>query len=273
MGKVGDVLRKTREAKGLSLQQVEDETNMRWKYIEALEEENYEVIPGQAYVKGFLRNYSAFLGLNPEEILELYKEYYEKPVIVERPEEVRSAKRIDRKKTKQKQTRFILIIVALAVLLGSGWMVWAGILGPNTQTPNTNPQAQKNQPKGQNQQTPPPQTKPDSAGKLTTPTPGGQSATPIPGGHSATTPGGQVTPQGVNLTLKSSGGNCWIGVVIDGQKAYAGFLKNGETKNFKANNKIGVRYGNAGVVDVFYQGNSLGKPGSIGQVVNKEYTK
>jgi hypothetical protein len=77
----------------------------------------------------------------------------------------------------------------------------------------------------------------------------------------------------VNITLKAAGGQCWIGVTTDGQKIFEGFLKNGESKNFKANDKMAIRYGNAGVVEVFQQGKSIGKPGAIGQVVNKEYLK
>ncbi|HEX3031160.1 MAG TPA: helix-turn-helix domain-containing protein, partial [Bacillota bacterium] len=87
MGQFGEQLRSTRESKGLTLQQVEEETNMRWKYIEALEEENFDVIPGKAYVKGFLRNYAAFLELDPEEILEQYHANFETVKVVVPAEE------------------------------------------------------------------------------------------------------------------------------------------------------------------------------------------
>jgi cytoskeleton protein RodZ len=66
---VGERLRKAREARGLSLDAVAASTHIRERYLEALEEERFEEIPGPAYVKGFLRNYAAHLGLPEEEIM------------------------------------------------------------------------------------------------------------------------------------------------------------------------------------------------------------
>ena len=66
---VGERLRKAREARGLSLDAVAASTHIRERYLEALEEERFEEIPGPAYVKGFLRNYAAHLGLPEDEIM------------------------------------------------------------------------------------------------------------------------------------------------------------------------------------------------------------
>jgi cytoskeleton protein RodZ len=59
--KIGEILRTERESRGLSLIDVEEETKIRAKYLQALEEENYDEIPGEAYCMGFLRNYARFL--------------------------------------------------------------------------------------------------------------------------------------------------------------------------------------------------------------------
>lgn len=279
MGNIGEMLRKTREAKGLTLQQVEDETNMRWKYIEALEEGDYDVIPGQAYVKGFLRNYSAFLGLDPEEMLEHYKASLEKANAIQKTEEIREIKKTRRQNQKAQQggyTRLVVIGVALAVLIGGGWLLWAGTMASGP--PNTTPPEQTGQnkpPSGGGEQTKPPGTPAQPGGQVPPVQPGGQ-VTPPPQPPATVPPPNQppvTIPTGVDLTLKAHGGQSWIAVFTDGQKVFEGFLKNGETKNFKAGNKIAVRYGNAGVVEVIHQGKSLGKPGGLGQVVNKEYTK
>ena len=74
MGQVGDLLRQTREAKGLSLPQVEEITKIRHKILEALEQGAYDQLPAPVFVKGFLRNYAVLLGLNPEEVIQKYKE-------------------------------------------------------------------------------------------------------------------------------------------------------------------------------------------------------
>jgi len=71
--RLGAILKKAREKKALDLSQVEKRLKIRKKYLEALEEENWKVIPGEVYLKGFLQKYAQFLGLDAQKILELYK--------------------------------------------------------------------------------------------------------------------------------------------------------------------------------------------------------
>jgi cytoskeleton protein RodZ len=64
--RLGEVLRAAREAKGVDLPRVERETKIRERYLSALERGEYRELPGAVYTKGFLRNYGAYLGLDPE---------------------------------------------------------------------------------------------------------------------------------------------------------------------------------------------------------------
>jgi cytoskeleton protein RodZ len=73
MESLGRKLREAREKHNYNLEQVARDTNISKSYLEALEEENFVVIPGDTYVLGFLRNYSEYLGLNPEELVGLYR--------------------------------------------------------------------------------------------------------------------------------------------------------------------------------------------------------
>jgi cytoskeleton protein RodZ len=73
MRSLSDVLIRNREEKGLTIAQVAYETNISKKFIEALEEENFEAFPAEAYLLGFLRNYGEFLGLEYETLLAEYK--------------------------------------------------------------------------------------------------------------------------------------------------------------------------------------------------------
>jgi cytoskeleton protein RodZ len=66
---LGSFLREKRKAKGLSLEQVSEETRIRLSYLEALEEEKYELLPAPPYKKIFLKAYADYLGLSFEEIL------------------------------------------------------------------------------------------------------------------------------------------------------------------------------------------------------------
>ena len=72
--KVGAMLKEMRLQKGLKVVDISKKLCIRKCYLEAIEESNYKEIPAFPYGVGFIRSYSNFLGLNGENIVELYKE-------------------------------------------------------------------------------------------------------------------------------------------------------------------------------------------------------
>lgn len=70
---LGDLLRETREQKKLSLEDVEQGTNIRKLYIKSIEDGDYDKLPGEVFLKGFIKTYGKFLGLNSLELIEQYK--------------------------------------------------------------------------------------------------------------------------------------------------------------------------------------------------------
>lgn len=74
---IGEVLRLAREQQGLTLQDVSDALNIKREYLEALEKDEYDAIPGAVFVKGFLRNYGIFLELDGIALAREYKENVE----------------------------------------------------------------------------------------------------------------------------------------------------------------------------------------------------
>jgi Helix-turn-helix domain len=69
---IGNSLREARERQGLGYPEIELATKIRGKYIRALEEEDFTAIPGDAYIRGFLRTYSEYLGLDGDVYVEEY---------------------------------------------------------------------------------------------------------------------------------------------------------------------------------------------------------
>ena len=69
----GQLLRQAREAKGVSLAQVERATRIRRDYLEALEAHEFSRLPASTYARGIVRNYAAYLGLDPAEMLAGYE--------------------------------------------------------------------------------------------------------------------------------------------------------------------------------------------------------
>jgi cytoskeletal protein RodZ len=78
-------MRRTREEKGVTVEQVSRETLIAARYIQALEAEDFSGFPGEPYILGFLRNYSEYLGLDPQEQLSLYRalKIQEQPIPME----------------------------------------------------------------------------------------------------------------------------------------------------------------------------------------------
>lgn len=72
MGELGSLLTRAREARGLTLEDAERDTRISRRYLQALESEQFEVIPAPVYARGFLRSYSQYLGLDPQETLAMF---------------------------------------------------------------------------------------------------------------------------------------------------------------------------------------------------------
>src|SRR3712207_2294645 len=78
MPEIGDQLRETRMRNRIDITEVEAATKIRAKYLRALENEEWELLPGPTFVKTFLRTYADYLGLDSRNIVEEYRQRYER---------------------------------------------------------------------------------------------------------------------------------------------------------------------------------------------------
>jgi cytoskeletal protein RodZ len=69
---LGETLRRARTAKGITIEDAERVTRIPRKYLEALELENFGILPAPVYARGFLRSYAGYLGLEPGELLPFF---------------------------------------------------------------------------------------------------------------------------------------------------------------------------------------------------------
>lgn len=83
MDELGHILREARENKGLTLEEAQEATRINARYLEALETGQYDQLPTAVHVRGFLRNYARFLGLDPAPLLDRYQysQSYQAPPI------------------------------------------------------------------------------------------------------------------------------------------------------------------------------------------------
>ena len=69
----GNLLRSERERQGWTLQEVSVAIHIKIEYLQALEMDQYDCIPGEVFVKGFIRCYASFLGISGEPLVSVYK--------------------------------------------------------------------------------------------------------------------------------------------------------------------------------------------------------
>jgi transcriptional regulator with XRE-family HTH domain len=69
---LGETLQRARQARGITVEDAERATRIPRRYLEALEQENFAILPAPVYARGFLRSYSGYLGLDPAELLPFF---------------------------------------------------------------------------------------------------------------------------------------------------------------------------------------------------------
>jgi hypothetical protein len=141
MFEIGNSLREARVRQGLDYPQVELATKIRAKYIRALEEEEFGVLPGGTYIKGFMRSYAEFLGLDGQLYVD---EYNSRHVVVDGLDDVPARRpRVHQDRSIERKVVLLTLagIATVTALVIVAWKFGGG--GSPTTTP---PVVQKQQP-------------------------------------------------------------------------------------------------------------------------------
>src|SRR5881398_2444361 len=105
---IGTSLREARLRQGLDFPELEQGTKIRGKYLRALEDEQFDVLPAQTYVKGFLRTYAEFLGLDGQ----LYVDEYNSRYVVD-DETLRPHRAASQRVRQQRRVESRVVVLAL----------------------------------------------------------------------------------------------------------------------------------------------------------------
>ncbi len=238
---IGELLRSRRQALGLTLEQVHAETRIPVRYLQALEEERFEVFPAVTYARGFLRTYAQFLELDPESLL------VRLPTPVSSlPPSVLSQGRAPIRPARQKPRWRRLLrwsVTALAVgLLVVGYVAYREFRAFLESASPSAPSAFL-------------ESKP-------TPAPPTQVLPPAPS---------PPRSEEVWVALEAEDVS-WVRVVADGHRVFEGFLRAGERREWSGRSRIHLVLGNAGGVRVVVNGKDLGRLGERGEVVRRTFT-
>lgn len=128
MTELGELLRKTREQKGLTLDDIQESTKIQRRYLMAIEKGDFDSLPGQFYARAFIRRYAEILGINPDEILNQFSNEIPSPVP---PIEVEESSPILQKNNGKKEMFVpsgkwisrVLIAVGVVVVLSVIWLI------------------------------------------------------------------------------------------------------------------------------------------------------
>lgn len=281
---VGEILRREREKQGLSIADVASETSIRDVYLEAIEKGSYDELPGDVYAKGFIRNYSRFLQIDGDSLLEQYDAERnivkvvqpadmpaanedrgaKKPFFGRKEKAVKDAAVKDaavkagsntgyagtrtgtnlfaagdeyrhslEQEKKSGSKKFLILLGVMAVFLGGVYVAFMD--------EGTDPAAVSK-----------PAVKQEEAVKQEAPAP--------------------VKYDGVEITARMLE-NCWISVKVDGQPAFEGTVEKGKDMSWKGKERVEIRAGNAGGIQITFNGQDVGTLGEIGQIADREFVR
>ena len=127
MFEIGSSLREARLRQELDFPEVEHATKIRAKYLRALEQEQFESLPAQTYIKGFLRTYADYLGLDGQ----LYVDEYNSRFVTGDEETPLRTRPVERQHERRLQSKAVVVVVAgialvTGLVIAAAWSVGGG---------------------------------------------------------------------------------------------------------------------------------------------------
>ncbi len=114
---IGEILKTARKKRGLSLKQISEVIKIRQEYLRALENGDYSVFASEVYLKGFLKNYAKFLGIDQKRALALYRrEHAEKQKSNIKAPDIKTHEKINPTITPERLIISIVLILAVAIV-------------------------------------------------------------------------------------------------------------------------------------------------------------
>jgi cytoskeletal protein RodZ len=243
---LGAYLRAMRRRRRVSIERAAEDTRIRADFLMRMESDEFDFL-APAYVRGFLKSYSRYLGIDPEPMTAEFDRRYgggrvdtSQLVALQR----RGRRRVPREPIKLNPVA--LGIVAIAGSLGVLALVGL-ITGPDDKRISERIAEARS-----------------SAGATLTSTP---SLEPSPSPTPTGTAGALVLDDGIEVEIVAVRDQCWVDVTADGTNVFKDLLAEGESAGpFSANEDIGIVLGNAIGVDIIINGHRFGPVGGQGEV-------
>lgn|GEM_PF-845333 len=253
---LGEFLKRERESKSISLRELAKKTKVREQFLKAIEEDRFELLPSPVYIKGFLSAYAKSIGLAPRDVLLRYERSLKgEPIIAP---EVKPEKEPERKaeEKSEKQPKKKLEKKSLKELIWSRKQIWivSGIITislfisyffhPYLSGPPVEP---------------PPNMK--------------ETHEALPIVPNTQTQEASLSVEGKPFLLEIKAiEETWMQIQIDGKLKVEAFFKPGEGNAYQAANRMELLVGNAGGIDMVFNGKRLERFGGSGEVITLIFT-
>jgi cytoskeleton protein RodZ len=276
---IGRFLEQKRKEWGLSLEEVEQATKIRKRYLTGLEREDYAMLPDAVYARGFLKTYANYLGIDGEAFARQLKSIrkprrerginyntrpesdFEEPLIT--PSGLRGTRK--RRISTSAIVTLLVALLALAAVIGTLYFVGRGVQASK----EDNHSSAGNPPREEQHKVASREEPPDvSAGKE------GASANEANAGDHKKPAGGEqnAPPDKLQVRVDVRERPSWILVRADDSVAYEQIAQPGFSQSFEADRHLYIKCGDAGAVAVEINGQDVGALGPTGEIVERTYT-
>jgi cytoskeletal protein RodZ len=265
---IGRFLEQKRKERGLSLEEVEQATKIRKRYLAGLEREDYAVLPDGVYAQGFLKTYANYLGLDGGALSRQLKSRrkprreraisyntrpesgFEEPLIA--PAGLQGTKK--RKFSTSAIVTLLVAVLVLAAVIGVLYFVGRGVEASRSEKAAS----------AKSRENPPHQEQEKVASKEKAP---GQDATGQNVGGRESAP-----PDSLRVLINVRERPSWLLIRTDGTPVYEQVAQPGFSQTFEADRRLYIKSGDAGAVSVRVNGQDAGQLGPAYTIAAKNYT-
>ncbi len=251
---VGQILRKERERKNLSLESVAGVTRISLENLKALEKDDFRVISAPIFTRGFLRTYASHLGLDPKEILARYESQIDLVKVSPKTKESVPAR------SKRSLSKYLGLVFLIVIGVAAGFYLFQKAPAPPTASLPAAPVPAP--PPAEFQPPPSPSPSPPERVSVTPPAPMEKppAAAPEPKEEEK----GKERRHVLRAIAREK---TWMRVKPDDQPVSDVLLQPGQTASWSAGRRFDILIGNAGGADLSLNGTPLGPMGKSGEVV------
>lgn len=270
-------LKTLREARGKTLRGISQTTRIRVAYLEAIESGRFGSMPEQTYAESFIRTYAKELGIESDPIVSSYRRYLRDLSGLEDTKAIKTVEGsrrppVTKEMVRRLRERLTLFRWIKARRRGLGWTVFVLfvvaalsflIYNVSTEEPAQSPLSQTQEP-GPAEQTAPA----DGTAKPAEPAKeGSQEGVPAPAVPTPSQPEAAAVKAPLTLVIAAKE-STWIRVTSDQNSSYEILLQPGDKIERQAENVFALDVGNAGGIEIEFQGKSIGSIGKRGEVVH-----